>query len=214
MSIIEMYSLFMVLSIFAIIIFNNAVLKDGHCGWMLVPIWVLVGIFVMTCTVTIDDDSYGFYGDKILAPGSGHLKWPWDHIDTFNTDYKSVEVKIPCQTSDGMRLNYHLTYLFITIDPVAYRALYHHDMEMFKLKISNQMKPYIDERMRSISERDFETDNVDRDELQEDFESHAPRNGIRWDPTTINKVGMVSSHFDHIDEPSDDYFCERNKEYC
>jgi hypothetical protein len=117
-----------------------------------------------------------------------------------------MDIEIPTQTNDGMRLIYVYDFIAVKWDPRVFQNNWHHNESAFIAYMSNYLKPTVDSYMRGITEPDIELNGHTVAAALESLINQQ----IHPHPYLIHKPHAVADHlgyFMHVDNPQLSYDC-------
>lgn len=185
------------------------------------PTAIIIYTIITTCLVIVPAEkfpepghwsgheypSYGYTSDnQILPPGYEGFKFPWTTVTIMQNRPHNVNIEIPCQTTDGMRLLYRFTIYHSQWDPTLYNTLYNHDESYFKQQMINNLKPTVDRIMSTKTEADIELHGgATSNQLEKALRSIIKHPGLYHAPKSNYDYG---GYFIHLDSPQFNYACQ------
>ena len=179
------------------------------------PIIIVTYITVATLfTANINPGDIGYTSNnEILYPGN-HFKSPFTTFERQPLTQHHINIHIPCQTTDGLQLDFIFTMLFVTWDPQIYSSMYDHSESNFEKAMVIKLKPYVDDYMSQINERDFElNDGSYKSELTAILTEKAhPHPGLTHKPNM--HTAQHGGRFMYKSNPKHNYTCIESAGLC
>lgn len=179
------------------------------------PIIIITYITVATLfTANINPGDIGYTSNgEVLYPGN-HFKSPFTTFERQPLTEHHINIHIPCQTTDGLQLDFILTMLFVTWDPKVYNELYDHNEEVFINAMIKRLKPHVDTYMSHVTERDFElNDGSYKSELTAILTEKAhPHPGLTHKPNM--HTAQHTGRFMYKSNPKHNYTCVESSGLC
>lgn len=129
------------------------------CGLIFTIGWLIIFIFIPTCTVYIPDGthfmeskSYGYTQTTILPPGN-YLKLPTTNVDIISIAPNNYPITITTQTSDHIPITYTFYFIDIAIKPQPFQSHYNHNMSNFITQLTPTIQSTANSYFHNIHSR-------------------------------------------------------------